>query len=162
LVGFYLLDEGHCSVDQRLYFGWGAGGECGLGLVELIESLCELMFVDFDDALCDELVVLYVLVFGGVFLSHDVVLDGECVLVLHEVAVGSVEVVELVEVGSDGVVQLLHFIQVIHSFVYFAFHHENHALCEEFEFIDVGGVDLEVWCAVDVVVGGVEIAVLYF
>ena len=100
-----------------------------LGLIEFIKRILVFLLVNFDDALGDKLVVVDVLIFGGVFFGGEVVLDGEVVLVLHEVAEGSVEVEEFIEVGAEGVF-FGHFVEVVNSLVYFSFHEENHALGE--------------------------------
>ena len=57
---------------------------------------------------------------------------------------------------------LCHFIEVVNSLIYFSFHEEYHTLCEQSKFLDIGGVQLKMFCSVDVIICTVEIPILYF
>ena len=82
-------------------------------------------------------------------------------LILHEVAKSSVEVEQFIEVGSKSVF-LGHFIEIINTLIYFSFHEEYYTFCEQSKFLDVGGVQLQMLCPVDMIICTVKISILYF
>ena len=51
-------------------------------------------------------------------------------------------------------------VQVIHALVDLPFHQEDHSFSEEFEFMDVRGIDPEIFGSVYVVVCTVEVKIL--
>ena len=118
--------------------------------------------MDGHNTFSNKLIISNVFVNCYEFLCSLVVFYRLLMPVLHEMSKRSIEIEESIEIWADRRVFLCQFVKIIHGFVDFALHHEDHPLSEEPKFLYFRSSDLEKACPVDMVKCRVEISILYF